>query len=96
MGNYSAFVRAKRWFRYLRNYVNEKFRGLDFSMVYVGNIQRDTAEYHGYSMTDAGEMKQMLSAVPVFPSEKAFLDVGCGKGMCMRCAAELGYNKLIQ
>ena len=60
-------------------------------MVYVGDIQRNTAEFHGYSMTDAGDMKRMLQAIPVNPADAAFLDIGCGKGMCMKCAAESGY-----
>ena len=56
--------------------------GLDFSMVYVGDLQRNVEEFHGYSMTDADDMKRMLGAVPVDPRQSAFLDVGCGKGQC--------------
>ncbi len=94
MSNYSIFVRAKRWSKFLVNYVSEKARGLDFSMVYVGDIQRNVEEFHGYSMTDAGDMRRMLKAVPVNPGRSAFIDIGCGKGMCMKCAIESGYRKV--
>lgn len=94
MGNYSLPVRAKRWAKFLVNYVNEKVHGLDFSMVYVGEIQEKVDDFHGYSMTDAGDMKRMLQAVPVDPKQSAFIDVGCGKGMCMKCAVESGYKKV--
>lgn len=94
MGNYSLGIRAKRWCKYLFNYLNERRRGLDFSMVYVGDLQRNREDYHGYSMTDAGDLKNMLRAVPVDPGESAFLDIGCGKGMCLKCAAEVGYKKV--
>ncbi len=94
MGNYSLPVRAKRWAKFLVNYASEKVRGLDFSMVYVGDIQRNVEDFHGYSTTDAGDMRRMLKAVPVDPGKSAFIDVGCGKGMCMKCAVESGYKKV--
>ncbi len=94
MGNYSLPVRAKRWAKFLVNYASEKVCGLDFSMVYVGDIQRNVEDFHGYSMTDAGDMRRMLKAVSVDPGKSAFIDVGCGKGMCMKCAVESGYKKV--
>ena len=94
MGNKSLNIRGKRWAKFLVNYACEKIRGLDFSMFYVGEQQRTVLEYHGYSMTDAGDMKRMLRAVPIDPADAAFLDVGCGKGMCMKCAYESGYKKV--
>ena len=94
MGNYSPGIRAKRWYKYLFNYLNEKIHGLDFSMVYVGGLQRSVDDCHGYSMTDAGDLKNMFRVVPVDPGESAFLDIGCGKGMCLKCAAEVGYKKV--
>lgn len=63
-------------------------------MVYVGQIQQNVEEFHGYSMTDAGAMKRMLQAIPIDVSKAAFLDVGCGKGMCLKCAAETGFQKV--
>ena len=93
MSNYSFGVRTKRWIRFSINYIKERMRGLDFSMVYVGDIQKNVAEFHGYSMTDEKDMKRMLKAIPVNPSECSFLDVGCGKGICMKCAVESGYGK---
>ena len=92
MSNYTFSVRVRRWAKYFINTVIEKMQGLDFSMVYVGELQKSIDEYHGYSMTDAGDMKRMLQAVPVEPAKAAFLDIGCGKGMCMKCAAEVGYK----
>lgn len=94
MAKGSYLTRAKRWTKFLINYMNEKLHGLDFSMAYAGELQQNTEEFHGYSMTDAGDMRRMLQAVPVDPASAAFLDVGCGKGMCMRCAAESGYKKV--
>lgn len=94
MGNYSIHVRTKRWAKFLVNCVRERAHGLDFSMVYVGELQENTAEFHGYSMTDEGDMKRMLRAVPVEPAHCAFLDVGCGKGMCMKCAAQSGFRRV--
>ena len=92
MSNFSFSMRMKRWGKYLRNYMKERAHGLDFSMVYVGDIQRNTEEFHGYSMTDEDDLKHMLRALPVDPHETAFLDVGCGKGMCMKCASDLGFR----
>jgi len=94
MSNNSITTRGKRWAKFLVNYGYEKLHGLDFSMFYVGEQQRNVLEYHGYSMTDAGDMKRMLRAVPVDPADAAFIDVGCGKGMCMKCAVESGYKKV--
>lgn len=94
MGNYTFTLRAKRWVKFFVNYINERICGLDFSMVYVGQLQKEIAEFHGYSMTDAGDMKRMLQAVPIDTGKAAFLDVGCGKGMCMKCAVESGYKKV--
>lgn len=94
MGNFSMAVRVKRWTKFFVNYLWERMRGLDFSMLYVGELQRTVDEFHGYSMTDAGDMKRMLQAVPVDPARSAFIDVGCGKGMCMKCAVEVGYKKV--
>lgn len=37
VGNKTFTVRAKRWMKFFRNYVNERIHGLDFSMVYVGS-----------------------------------------------------------
>lgn len=94
MGNFDFTVRAKRRIKYFVNYVKERAKGLDFSMLYVGELQRTVDEFHGYSMTDAGDMKRMLRALPVDPTKSAFLDIGCGKGMCMKCAVEVGYQKV--
>lgn len=94
MGNYSFPVRTKRWIRFMTNYAGERLRGLDFSMVYVGELQRNVEHYHGYSMTDAKEMRRILGTVPLEPAKTGFIDLGCGKGMCLKCAAEMGYKKV--
>ena len=93
MSNYSFHVRAKCWAKFMFNCAIEKFKGLDFSMLYVDQQRKDSDDYHGYSMTDAGDMKRILKALPVDVTKAAFLDVGCGKGMCIKCAAEVGYKK---
>lgn len=94
MSNYSFAVRSKRWIKFMVNYIYEKLHGLDFSMVYVGEIQKNTADFHGYSMTDSGDMKRMLQSVPIDTATASFIDVGCGKGMCMKCAVESGYKQV--
>lgn len=93
-GNEKLLVRSKRWIRFMFNYIGERARGLDFSMVYVGDLQRNVKYYHGYSMTDAKEMRRILGAVPLEPANTGFIDLGCGKGMCLKCAAEMGYKKV--
>lgn len=93
MSNYSFHIRAKRWVKFMFNCAMEKLHGLDFSMLYVDQERKDSEDYHGYSMTDAGDMKRILKALPIDVTKAAFLDVGCGKGMCMKCAAEVGYKK---
>lgn len=94
MGNYNVTVRARRWAKFAWNVIGERIRGLDFSMVYVGELQRNTREFHGYSMTDAGAMKEMLRSLPLDRGSSAFIDIGCGKGMCMKCAVESGFGKV--
>lgn len=94
MGNYNFTVRTKRWAKFFINYIGEKLHGLDFSMVYVGELQRNTEDFHGYSMTDAGDMKRMLQSIPLDVNQASFLDIGCGKGMCLKCAVESGYKKV--
>ncbi len=94
MGNYDFKVRSKRWIKFLANSIYERIRGLDFSMVYVGELQRNVEEFHGYSMTDSGDMKRVLQRIPAIPQKSAFLDVGCGKGMCLKCAVEAGYKSV--
>ncbi|WP_290461668.1 methyltransferase domain-containing protein [Acutalibacter muris] len=93
-GNYKPTVRARRWARFMLNYIGEKLRGLDFSMVYVGDLQRNVEHYHGYSMTDEKEMRRILGTVPLEPAKTGFIDLGCGKGMCLKCAAQMGYKKV--
>ncbi len=94
MGNTNIFVRARRWAKFLYQYIGERMHGLDFSMLYVGELQRNVAAFHGYSMTDADDMKRMLKELPIDPSQSAFVDLGCGKGMCMKCAVECGFKKV--
>ena len=93
MGDESLSLRMRRWGKYLKNYIRERAHGLDFSLLYVGPLQRNVDEFAGYSMTDADDLKAMLRHLPVTPSETSILDVGCGKGMCMKCAKELGFRR---
>lgn len=87
-------LRVRRWAKYFISYVNERIHGLDFSMLYVGDLQRNVEEFHGYSMTDADDMRRMLQSIPIDASKATFLDIGCGKGMCLKCAVESGYKKV--
>jgi predicted RNA methylase len=37
---------------------------------------------------------ELLGGVPIDTAGKSFMDIGCGKGMVLRVANELGYNKI--
>ena len=81
--------------KFLKNYLKDReCTALILAWSMWGDLQRNVEEFHGYSMTDADDMKRMLGAVPVDPRQSAFLDVGCGKGMCLKCAVEMGYKKV--
>ena len=38
MGNNSLTLRSKRWAKFALHSIRERLRGLDFSMVYVGEL----------------------------------------------------------
>ncbi|MGI6177971.1 MAG: hypothetical protein ACOYJO_05945 [Eubacterium sp.] len=52
-------IRFRRWMKYSVQYFFEKIRGLDFSMVYVGEIQKNP-EYYEYKMTDRGDLRRII------------------------------------
>ena len=58
---------------------------------YVGEIHRINPAYHGYAMTEPADIKKFIESVPIDVYNKSFLDVGCGKGICLGFACEAGY-----
>ena len=90
-------VRIRRWIRFFKNHLKEKARGLDFSMVQVTDIhysEKNQSNYFGYCMTDEDVIKEIIGKIPLDRSKAAFVDIGCGKGMCLKVAEEMGFRKV--
>ena len=45
------YLRTKRWIKFFMNYIKEKIRGLDFIMVYAGEVQRTVEEFQEYGIS---------------------------------------------
>ncbi|MBO4235291.1 MAG: methyltransferase [Firmicutes bacterium] len=90
-------VRVKRWIRFFKNHLKEKARGLDFSMVKVTDLhfsKKNKSSYYGYCMTDEEVVKEILGKIHIDRSKANFMDIGCGKGMCLKVAEEMGFAKV--
>ncbi|MBR4210592.1 MAG: methyltransferase domain-containing protein [Lachnospiraceae bacterium] len=89
--------RLKRHLRVIRDSIVEKSKGLDFSMMKLTDNhfpKNKSSNYYGYFMTTEDTIHEGLSRVPVKPAESNFLDVGCGKGICLKVACEYGFRKV--
>lgn len=89
--------RIRRHIRVILNSIKERKKGLDFSMMKLTDNhypKNKKSNYYGYFMTTEETIKNGLDRVPVNPSDKAFIDVGCGKGICLKAACEYGYSKV--
>ncbi len=91
------FRRIKRHLRVIKESIVEKSKGLDFSMMKLNDDhypRNKESKYYGYFMTTEETLREGLKRVPINPSEKSFLDVGCGKGICLKAACEYGFKKV--
>ena len=48
-----------------------------------------------YQASDEQEIRDGIAAVPADPEEMVFIDVGCGKGIAVLVAAQLGFKRVI-
>lgn len=90
-------TRVKRWIRFYMKHLKEKRQGLDFSMSMSTDIhwtKENHSSYNGYCMTDDETLKEILSSIKINPKEHCFLDIGCGKGMCLKVACEMGFKRV--
>lgn len=90
-------IRVRRWIRFYKNHLKEKAHGLDFSMVKVTDLhlsKTNKSSYYGYCMTDEDVIKEIIGKIPVSRNKASFMDIGCGKGMCLKVAEEMGFAKV--
>ena len=59
MSNTCIHVRAKRWAKFLKNYLKERVHGLDFSMVYVGDLQRNVEDYKNFLLSETRKCRSV-------------------------------------
>lgn len=70
--------------------LHEKAKGLDFTMVY----QCDSNEHNNnYSKSPKKVLKRVFAEID-FSEQHGFLDMGCGKGYVMLCAAEYPFKRI--
>lgn len=86
--------RIIRYIIFMVEYIQEKCRGLDFTMPCAGELTKDTSLYNGYCKTPEQHMKKILKGLPIDFSKKRFMDVGCGKGAVLKVAAGFGFEKV--
>lgn len=79
--------------RYIREFfslIYEKAHGLDFTMVY----QCDSNEHNNnYSKSPKKVLQRMFKDID-FSEKHSFIDMGCGKGYVMVCAAEYPFERV--
>lgn len=86
--------KLKRYFLYLYQYfLCEKRKGLDFTMRDTGLYESSKKMYHGYSKTDEKHVKEIFNCLS-FERTNRLLDVGCGKGVVLRAAADYPFRKI--
>ncbi len=83
--------KCRRYWRILRYgfcwIFMERLRGLDFSMRDKSLIAATGGVMHGYCVTPHSHFRAILQEVD-FSHDRAFLDVGCGKGLTLKLARE--------
>ncbi len=89
-----TFKRILRYAIYMAQYIGERLRGLDFSMPAAGDITRNTVENYGYCKTSESHIKRALKKLPMDVEDGCYLDIGCGKGLTMKAAKDLGYKNV--
>ncbi len=91
------FRKIKRHIRFYFNHLKEKAKGLDFTMMQLNDThfpRNKQSDYYGYFMTDEATIQGALKLIPGDLKERAFIDIGCGKGMCLKAACAVGFGKV--
>jgi len=89
--------KCRRYWRLLR-YVSrwiflERLRGLDFSMRDKSTLAATGGRMYAYCVTPHGHFRAVLKELD-FTRDRAFLDIGCGKGLTLKLAREHpGFSK---
>ena len=80
--------RLARAINYFISYIFIEFpKGIDFSLRMKNNKSFSTGN-HGYALTSKKALQNILIGIPL--QNKAFLDIGSGKGGCIYYAYKLG------
>lgn len=77
-----------RYFGELFSLISEKIRGLDFTMVYHCDSNKHN---NNYSKSPKKVLKRVFEDID-FNEPHGFIDMGCGKGYVMTCAAEYSFR----
>lgn len=85
--------RFKRYSIYMIQWIAERMHGLDFTMRDTSLIAKSRGQLHGYSKTDESHAKEIFDSLNVSGDSK-LLDVGCGKGVCLREASKYPFGKI--
>lgn len=80
----------KRYVRESGAIINEKYRGLDFTMVYQCENNKHN---NNYSKSPERVLRKIFDYID-FSKEHSFIDMGCGKGYVMAIASEYGFEKV--
>lgn len=91
----NPFARQSRaaFVRYIRegfNLIYEKIRGLDFTMVYQCEANKNN---NNYSKSPDKVLRKIFSEID-FSEPHNFIDLGCGKGYVMVVAADYPFSKV--
>ncbi len=71
----------------------EHLRGLDFSMRNKSTLAATGGAMHAYCVTPNSHFRAVLRELD-FTHDRAFLDIGCGKGLTLKLAREYpGFSK---
>lgn len=92
MSNYSFTVRAKRWTKFLFSCVWERLHGLDFSMVYVGLLQQNTPEFHGYKRIAGLDLDPYLLKIARQNMARLHLHADCIEANAVEFAGYADYD----
>jgi len=80
--------RYRRILRYVFRWIFiERLQGLDFSMRDKSTIAATGGAMYGYSVTPQRHFEAILKELD-FSHDRAFLDIGCGKGFMLKLAKE--------
>lgn len=83
----------KRYLLFLFQYLfTEKTRGLDFTMRKNTMQKEENPKYYGYSKTNEKHLRSIFDSLS-YQECRNFLDIGCGKGVVLKEAANYPFEK---